>query len=56
MGHLFPQLAVRIIAEKKNLTGKEKRLMAMSLKFGCAVNHDDFEEAENIYQTFLTLT
>jgi len=46
---LFPQVAARIIAEKR-LSGKENQLRAWSLAFGCAVNGDDFEQAETIYQ------
>jgi len=46
---LFPAVAEKIIAEKR-LSGKENQLREMSLAFGCAVNGDDWEEAETIYQ------
>ena len=49
LGYLFPAVAERVI-EQKQLSGKDKQLMALSLAFGCKVNSDDFENAEEIYQ------
>jgi len=48
LAELYPNLSEKIINEK-TLTKKEKQLMQLSLAFGCAVNRDDFEEAETIY-------